>query len=160
MESRYSATAAACKLWPCGETALEMSPLNLLLPWNVQVIFLTRYCIHQWVGVQVSACVCIYIQSNAVCEHVHIFPRLHGKMNELFWVASDPAANPPKNSSWAAGDGQLQGWICQEIGPEHTALCVRDVQKVLQNVTIVTQRLWQALISNVQFVFTIAIKSF
>lgn len=38
-----AASAAACGRWPCGETELEMSALNLLLPWNTQLLFLTRY---------------------------------------------------------------------------------------------------------------------
>lgn len=38
---------------------------------------------------------------------------------------SDPAANPlRKIHPGAAGDGQLHGRICQEIGPEHaTPVC-------------------------------------
>lgn len=123
-----AATAAACRLWPCGETELEMSPLNSLLPWK----FYSWLEIYQWVSV------CVFVVCTFNClpcsEGVHRFPRPEAAgWNEwqLFWVAGDPAANPPKDSSRAAGDGQLHGWICQEIGPEHTALCVRDDYRML-----------------------------
>lgn len=54
-----AATAAACRLWPCGETELEMSPLNLQLPWNIEVWLLT--------GCQTFVCLC----SVTWFRHVH-----------------------------------------------------------------------------------------
>lgn len=68
---------------------------------------------------------------------------------QLFWVACDPAANPFQDSSWAAGDGQLNCWICQEIWSEHTVLYVRGR---LQHVAIVTQERSQGVISIIRFV--------
>lgn len=127
-----AATAAACRLWPCGETELEMSPLNSLLPRNIQVLFLTRY-LPMSKRVHVYVCVCMYCRLWHVtyCRRVHDLRQRYtrpkaAQWNEwqLFLAAGDPAANPPQDSSWAAEDGRLHCWICQQIGSQYTALHV------------------------------------
>ena len=80
-------------------------------------------------------------------------PRLRWNEWQLFWSCSKSPQKKIHPS--AAGDGQLHGRICQEIGPEHAAPVCKGW---VQNVAIVTQRRWQGVISNIQFVYTVDFK--
>lgn len=116
-------------------------PLLLLLPadcdlvlrraWNassklapsLEVIFLTK---HPLINNCVCECMCVfYVKPHAVCEHLHSDsrPKATGWKERL---AGSPAANPPmiypallRRGEGEVG-GQLQCWICLEIGPYST----------------------------------------